>query len=39
MLRLGLPVSLLGRASAMARIASDSAVSRAFAAADLTSVY
>src|ERR1022692_2715055 len=38
-LRLGLLVSFLGRASAMARIASDSAVSRAFAAADLTSVY
>src|ERR1035437_7774753 len=38
-LRLGLPVSFLGRASAMARIASDSAVSRAFAVSDRRSVY
>ena len=38
-LRFGLPVSFRGRASAMARMASDSAASRAFALADRRSVY
>src|ERR1035437_36582 len=38
-LRLGSPVSFLGRASAMARMASASAVSNAFVVADRRSVY